>query len=145
MISYKYKFVGLLFLVCGFVLAIVNHFHRYKITLPVLAVHSSYIQTKYFTTIITNVFEEIVLILLLAGFLLTVFSKERVELKEFNKMREESWKTALLINSALLAFSILFIYGRGFAAVLILNMFSTFALYSILFLIKKVRLKSNKE
>jgi len=145
MISSKYKYLGLLFLLSGSTLAVVNHFHRIKITMPVLAVNSSYIQTKYFTIIATNVFEEITMIAFLAGFLLIVFSRERVELKEYTMLREKSWRIAIMLNSALLAFSILFIYGRGFAAVLILNMFSVFALYSLIFLIKKVTLKLKKD
>jgi len=85
------------------------------------------------------------MIAFLAGFLLIVFSRERVELKEYTMLREKSWRIAIMLNSALLAFSILFIYGRGFAAVLILNMFSVFALYSLIFLIKKVTLKLKKD
>jgi hypothetical protein len=113
--------------------------------MPVLAVHSSYLQTKYFAVITTNIFEEITLICFLAGFLLTIFSREKVELKEYKTLREESWRIAIFLNSAMLAFSIIFIYGRGFAAVLILNMFSTFVFYIAVFLFKKTRLKVSKD
>ena len=145
MISYKFKYVGWAFFLTGLTLIVINQIQRIKIKIPVLAVHSSYIQTKYFAIITTNIFEEITLICFLAGFLLTIFSKEKVELKEYKTLREESWRIAIFLNSAMLAFSILFIYGRGFAAVLILNMFSIFVFYIAVFLVKKARLKLNKE
>jgi hypothetical protein len=140
MIPNRYKYLGIVFLLSGVAITILNYFHRIKISLPVLAVSSSYIQTKYFTIITTNVFEEITLLIFLAGFLLIIFSKERTELKEYKALREASWRIAITLNSFLLALSILFIYGRGFVVVLILNMFSTLAFYTIVFLIKKARL-----
>jgi len=145
MISYKFKYVGWALFLTGLTLIVLNQIQRIKIKIPVLAVHSSYIQTKYFAIITTNVFEEITLICFLAGFLLTIFSKERVELKEYKTLREESWRIAIFLNSAMLAFSILFIYGKGFAVILILNMFSSFVFYIAVFLVKKARLKLNKE
>ncbi|MBN1791461.1 MAG: hypothetical protein JW830_13245 [Bacteroidales bacterium] len=145
MISYKFKYVGWAFFLVGLTLTVLNQIQRIKIKMPVLAVHSSYIQTKYFAVITTNVFEEITLICFLAGFLLTIFSKEKVELQEYKTLREESWRIAIFLNSAMLAFSIIFIYGRGFAAVLILNMFSTFVFYIAVFLVKKARLKKSKD
>jgi hypothetical protein len=145
MFSYKFKYVGLLLLLSGLILTLLNQIHRLKIRLPVLAVHSSYIQTKYFTIITTNIFEEITLLCLLAGFLLLVFSKERVEMKAYETLREESWKSVIFLNSALLVFSILFIYGKGFIAVLILNLFTPFIFYLMVFMIKKAKLKQNKD
>ena len=145
MIPYKFKYVGWAFFLTGLTLIALNQIQRIKIKIPVLAVQSSYIQTKYFAIITTNVFEEITLICILAGFLLTIFSKEKVELKEYKTLREESWRIAIFLNSAMLAFSILFIYGKGFAVILILNLFSSFAFYIAVFLVKKARLKLSKE
>jgi hypothetical protein len=145
MFSYKFKYVGLVLLLSGLLLTLLNQIHRMSIRLPVLAVHSSYIRTKYFAIITTNIFEEITMLCLLAGFLLLVFSKENVELEAYKTLREESWKIAIILNSALLAFSILFIYGKGFIAVLILNMFSFFIFYMMVFMIKKAKLKQNKD
>jgi hypothetical protein len=139
MISHKYKYPGIAFLLCGLVLLILFLMHRVAITLPVLAVSSSYIQSRYFAIIRTNVYEEITMMCFLAGLLLTTFSKEKTEKEAYKAMRYESWKASVLINSALLAFSILFIYGKGFAAMLILNMFSIPAIYYVVFLIKKAR------
>jgi hypothetical protein len=141
MFSYKFKYVGLIFVLSGVLLTLLDQIHRLRIRLPVLAVHSSYIQTKYFVIITNNIFEEITMLCLLAGFLFLVFSKEKIELKEYKTLREESWRIAIILNSALLAFSILFIYGKGFIAVLILNMFTYFIFYLMVFMIKKARLK----
>jgi hypothetical protein len=145
MIAHRYKYLGIAFLLCGLALTILFMVHRVAITIPVLAVSSSYIQTRYFAIMKTNVYEEITMLCFLAGFLLTVFSKEKMEKEGYEVLRYESWKTSVLINSALLAFSIFFIYGKGFAAMLILNMFSLFAIYLVVFLIKKDRYRQKPE
>ena len=64
MIPYKFKYVGWAFFLTGLTLIVLNQIQRIKIKIPVLAVHSSYIQTKYFAVITTNVFEEITLVCL---------------------------------------------------------------------------------
>lgn len=139
MIPYRFKFLGIAFFLGGLVLMIVDHFHKMKITLPVFALHSSYIQTKYLTVFPTNVFEEITMLSILAGLWLVVFSKEKKELNGFKSIRISAWQWAIGINCVFLAVSILGIYGRGFIAVLIVNMYSVFILYYILFAYKKRR------
>jgi len=141
MIAYKFKYMGWVLLTCGSALAILYHINRIAIMAPVLAVHSSYVQTRYFAIIQTNIYEEITLICFLVGFLLIVFSREKKEFHEYKSLRDQSWRIGILLNSALLAFSILFIYGKGFASILIVNIFSTFAIYYLVFLVKKARWK----
>jgi uncharacterized membrane protein YraQ (UPF0718 family) len=103
-------------------------------------VFSSYLEHRYFTLIRTNILEELIFIFFLSGFLLTIFSEEKTEHQEYARLRSESWPPAILLNSALLGFFILFVYGAGFAGVLIVNLFSTLAIYHVVFLIKKQKL-----
>ena len=140
MIDHKYKNVGFGFLLGGIVLTTIYFVHRVEITLPVIAISSSYINTKYFTIIQTNIFEELIFICFLTGFLLTVFSREKSDFEEYRKLREEAWQIAILLNSALIAIFIIFVYGAGFIVMLIFNMFSVFILYHSVFLVKKRRL-----
>lgn len=141
MISYKFKYVGGGFLLSGLILAIINQIHRMHLKIPVLAIQSSYIQTKYFTIMRTNIYEEIMMLCFLAGFFLIAFAKEKTELKEYDTLRNSSWRMAIVLNTVMLASSILFIYGKGFIAVILLNMVSVFIFYILVFTIKKTRLK----
>lgn len=145
MISYKFKFIGYFLILAGIILTAVYSFHRVDISTPVFAAYSSFLVTKYFTIIKTNIFEELVILSYLAGFLLTSFSKEKTEHEYYAIIRGRSWQIAILLNSAFLILSTAFIFGRGFLMVLILNLCSTFILYNIIFLLKKRNFDRIKE
>jgi hypothetical protein len=145
MISYKFKIIGYIFILAGIVLTALYSYHRVDISMPVYAVYSSFLVTKYFTIIKTNIFEEVTILSFLAGFLLTAFSKEKTEHEYYATLRGKAWQTAILLNSAWLILSTAFIFGRGFLMVLILNLCSTFILYQIIFLLKKRRFDRIKE
>jgi hypothetical protein len=139
MIHYRYKIPGLILILAGIGLTILYSVHRLAIQMPVFAIHSSYLVTKYFTVIRTNIFEEIIFLSYFAGFLLTAFSKEKTEREAYDNLRVKAWKGAILINTSLLIFCTLFVFGRGFIAVLILNLYSAFIFYHILFYLEKWR------
>lgn len=143
MISYKFKYVGAGFLLSGLILVIINQIHRMHLKIPVLAIQSSYIQTRYFTIMKTNIYEEVMMLCFLAGFFLFAFAKEKTELKEYDALRNSSWSIAIMLNTAMLACSIVFIYGKGFVGVILLNMVSVFIFYILVFTIKKTRLRSS--
>ncbi|MDD5508788.1 MAG: hypothetical protein PHD25_10780 [Bacteroidales bacterium] len=143
MISQRYKIPGYALIMTGILLTILYSVDMVKIKVPVFAIHSSYLATKYFTVIKTNIIEEIIFLCYFAGFLLTAFSREKIENVAYNDLRSASWKSAILINTALLVLTTLFVFGRGFLTVLIINMFSVFILYLILFNIKKRRFDRN--
>jgi amino acid transporter len=90
----------------------------------------------------TNIYEEIMMLCFLVGFFLFAFAKEKTELKEYEALRNSSWRMAIVLNTAMLACSIMFIYGKGFVAVILLNMVSVFIFYIVVFTIKKTKLKS---
>lgn len=145
MISSKYKIAGIVFILTGLVLTAVYSLHRVDLSMPVLAVHSSYLSTKYFTIIRTNIFEELIFLSFFAGFLLTAFSKEKVEHESYPALRGKAWQVAILINSSLLVFFTLFVFGKGFMMILIFNLFSTFIFYHIIFWLKKRKFERNRE
>ena len=145
MIHHRYKILGFILILLGIGLTILYTVHRMSWQVPVFAIHSSYLVTKYFTVIKTNIYEEMIFLSYFAGFLLTAFSKEKVELGAYGGLRAGAWQNAIKINTGLLILCTLFVYGRGFLAVLIFNMFSVFILYHIIFYLKKRRFGRNQD
>jgi hypothetical protein len=145
MISYKFKIPGYILILAGIVLTAIYSFHRVDISMPVFAVYSSFLLTKYFTVIKTNIFEELIILSFLGGFLLTAFSRERTDHEYYTILRGKAWHLAILLNSVLLVFSTVFIFGRGFLMVLVINLFSTFILYHLIFMVKKRKFDRMKE
>lgn len=133
LLSYRFKIAGWLLVLSGVVLTIVYSSFNFKISLPVLAIYSSYLETKVFTTFTTNFADELILLLYLGGFFLVVFSKSKHELANVSMQRTIALFKAIFYNTLFLAFSILFIYGNGFVFVLIINLFSTFIFYLCFF------------
>ncbi len=144
MLSFKFKLIGIFLLISGIILTAIYFLHRVDLSIPVFAVQSSYLETHYFTIINNNFFEELIFLSFLSGFLFTSFSREKTEIGEYRQLRGQAWQKAILLNSFFLAFFIVFIFGAGFAAMLIINMFSCFVFYHIIFLSKKRKLLKAK-
>lgn len=131
--SNKFKIPGLILVIAGLVLAILYFSINLRFEIPVFAVVSSFMETKLFTTFSTNFADELTMILLFSGLFILAMSGEKDENEQVKASRQKAVKTALIINSAILAFAILFIYGSGFMAVIIANPFMPFIIYLILF------------
>jgi uncharacterized protein YacL len=129
----KFKIPGLILLTAGTVLAILYFSINLRFELPVFAIVSSFMETKLFTTFSTNFADELTMILLFSGLFILAMSEERDEKEQVRAARQKAVKTTLIINSAILAFAILFIYGSGFMAVIIASPFMPFIIYLILF------------
>ena len=144
LLPYRFKFVGLILLFLGFTFSIAYIWFDFQVRMPVFAVYSAFIETKTFATFPTNVADELILILLLSGFLLIVFSREKQEnlIPEF--LRLKAFMYSLIVNTALLLFSVIFVYGSGFIAVLVFNIISIPVFYLTAFYILKKKLKSQK-
>jgi hypothetical protein len=140
MLPFRYKLAGLILIISGFILTILYFVIDFRFELPVFAIFSSYVETKFLTTFSTNFADELILLTLLAGFLLISFSKEKKEEDYTNALRYKAIIRAVIINSAILLFSILFIYGGGFMGIVILNIYSPFIIYLITFYILKSNL-----
>ena len=131
--SNKFKIPGLILVIAGLVLAILYFSINLRFEIPVFAVVSSFMETKLFTTFSTNFADELTMILLFSGLFILATSEEKDENEQVKASRQKAVKTALIINSAILAFAILFIYGSGFMAVIIANPFMPFIIYLIMF------------
>jgi len=133
LLSYRFKIAGWLLILSAAVLTIVYSSFNFKISLPILAIYSSYLETKFFTTFTTNFADELILLLYLSGFFFVVFSKSKHESANVSVLRNTALFKAVFYNTLFLAFSILFIYGNGFVFVLIINLISTFIFYLCFF------------
>jgi hypothetical protein len=133
MLPYRYKAAGVLLTAAGLIMGILYFMADFRFELPVLAVLSSYAETKFLATFTTNFADELILLTLLAGFLLIVFTREKEEDESFAELRLRSAVYAVLINSGILVFSLLFLYGGAFAGVLIANMYTPFIFYLAVF------------
>jgi hypothetical protein len=133
LLPYPWKFAGIFLSLCGIVLAIFYFWFDFRFTLPVFAVYSSFLETKMFTTFNTNFADDLILLLLLCGFGLIVFTKERIESEQMDLFRIKAVVIAFIANFIFLIFSVLFIFGSGFIGVLIMNLFSLPIFYLIIF------------
>jgi len=137
LLPYRWKIIGIVLASSGIGLGIMYIWFDFKFKLPVFAVYSSFLETKWFATIRTNFAEELTLILLICGLSLIILSKEKNEFEGIDSMRFKAFARALMVNILFLLFSVLFIYGTGFIVMLIINVFSFLILYLLFFYCQK--------
>jgi hypothetical protein len=128
----------------GFVLSALYFGFNFRFEVPVFAVISSYMETRFLATFRTNFADETIILLLLCGFSLVVFSKERNEHDGLKGMRSEALRKAIITDIGLLLFSVLFIYGTVFIAIVMLNLILPFVLYLFFFYMLLLRARLNK-
>ena len=145
LLPYPLKFVGLILLIFGFGFAVAYIWFDFQLRMPVFAVYSAFIETKTFATFPTNVADELILILLLSGFSLLIFTREKNEELIPEMLRLKAFALAFLVNTGLLLFSVLFVYGSGFVAILVFNIISLPVFYLIIFCILKKKLNVNQK
>jgi hypothetical protein len=136
LLPHKFKIIGWVLLIPGILLSVVRFYFEYKpsfLEFRVFAVYSSYFETNYFKTIENNYSEEISGILLLLSLFFITFSKEKREDHKVYLIRLRALFYSVYLNTFLLLFSILFVFGIGFINVLILNLFSTLIIFLIIF------------
>ncbi len=88
-----------------------------------------------------NVFNEIVMILLLVSLWFVAFSKEKIEDEYIKKIRLESLVWATHFNLFILLFSVLFLYDLNFFFVMELNLFSLLIFFVVRFNLELRKLK----
>lgn len=133
MLPYYWKFVGLMLTLAGILLGILYLWFDFRFTLPVFAVYSSFIETKMFVLFYTNFADELILLLLICGLGIIIFSKEKLETENLDAIRLKSLAKALVLNTFILLVSVLFVYGTGFIGVLVLNLYSLSVFYLCIF------------
>jgi len=137
LISEKWKLPGYLLLITGALLSILYLLFNFRFEIPVLALFSSYAETKVFTVFKTNFADETIMLSFLTGLGLVIFSKEKEETDQIKRIRVNSLIKTVIVYFFFLLFSILFVYGGGFMALLILNLFLPFIIYLFFFLAMK--------
>jgi hypothetical protein len=87
MLPYKFKTPGYSLIIAGFVLTYLYFVVNIRIEIPVLAIVSSFTETKFFTVYKTNIADELIILLLIAGFCMVVFSNEKNETDQIKRTR----------------------------------------------------------
>lgn len=139
LLSYKFKLPGLILILAGTGLTVLYFGSDFRFEMPVLAVVSSFTETKFFTCFKTNFSDELILLLYLAGFSFIIYSKEKVETELIKKIRLQALMKTIRTEIFLLFFVILFIYGGGFIAFVIMNLFLPFIIYIVIFNVMKYK------
>ena len=142
LLPYHFKWIGVALIFIGLVGLVFYIWFDFRLILPVFAIFSSFLETKMFAIIRTNIADELVMLTLLTGFFFLAFSKDKTEGELLDKLRIKAISKAIIVNTGFLVFSILFFFGNGFLTVLFLNLFSVFLFYIIfLFFLKRKELK----
>ncbi len=140
MLAYKFKIPGMIMVLAGTTLACLYFLIDLRFEVPILAVVSSYMETKFFTVFKTNFADETILLLLLTGLSFWAFSKEKYEDDSICLARKKALKRTILSYTGILFFTVLFIYGGVFIGMLIVNIILPFILYLLFFHILRRRI-----
>lgn len=119
--------------IAGMTGAVIYGFFDFRFKIPVFAVFSYFVEPKFLTVFQTNFSEEVILFLLITGLNLIIFSKEKNETGELDIVRLKAFARAMITNAAIQLFAVLFVYGAGFAALMVFNLLSVNFLYLIFF------------
>jgi hypothetical protein len=145
LLPYRWKYVGWLLTLSGMFLTILYSWFNFRFVIHAFAVYSSFLETKMFTSIRTNFSDELIMIMLICGLGLIIFSREKVEHEYLNSIRINSLAKALITNIVFLILSILFIFGSAFINILVINVFSFPLLYLLFFYYRKWKEKNSRE
>ena len=132
----KLRIYGWVILLFGIILGVSRFYFGVKpefLNIKVFAVYSKYFETNYFKVIENHVSEELTALLILVGLFIISFTKEKIENDSVSAIRYKSLIFTFYINTVLIALSFLFVYGFGFINILVINVFSPFIIYIILF------------
>ncbi|MCX7874561.1 MAG: hypothetical protein N2321_00180 [Melioribacteraceae bacterium] len=141
LLNYKLKFVGLVLLIPSFIIAFIRFYIGNKLEFfdtKVFAFYSYYLEKKFFVVIENHISEEIAGIFLLISLFLIAFSKEKNENELTSVTRAKSLILSFYFNFIFLLFSFAFTYGFAFMDMLLINIFSQFIFYILIFRINLI-------
>jgi len=119
---------------------------RIEWKIPVYAIiNQDFGKPDWFIIVKNDIMDEITFIGLIVSLLLIAFSKEKDEDEYISQIRANSLVWALLINSLILIFCELFIYGFIYLQILYFNLFSILILYIIKFKIAVYKLNKSTQ
>jgi len=145
LLSNRFRIPGYVLTLTGLLFAVLYFTIKFRFEIPVFALVSSYLKTKYFTTFSTNFTDESIFLLLLAGLSLIVFSQEKDEKDFYTAMRYKAMVRTVLVNICFLVFSVIFIYGSGFLVMVLINVFLPFIVYLLFFHLMKLQEIRNRK
>ena len=135
---HRFKRIGILMLVPFIFLGwyVVNYDiepELFDLSVPAIFVDEIFGEKFIFGMTENNILNEIIGIVLIIGFLMVAFSKEKQEDELIAKIRLESLVWATYVNYAILLISMIFIFGISFLWVMIFNMFTILLFFIIRF------------
>ena len=153
LLPHKYKTIGWALFILGFISGLLIYINSYQPDLFKISVLSIFDykfdlnepSTVVFRIIKNNVIDEIALIAFIVGALLIGFSKEKVEDEFIYKLRTDSLVWAMLLNSAILILTIIFVYGASFIHILVFNMFTPLLFFVVRFNFLKFKSDRDEE
>ncbi len=99
LLPYYFKTIGIILVLVGIVFSVLYLKFNLNYTTRVFAVTSIYLENQFFVITKTNIIDEIILILIMVGFGLIVFSKEKNEREHLNVLRGKALSKALIANT----------------------------------------------
>lgn len=142
----NFRFVGIFFLVLGFLIGIARFKYGFKpdsLDLKVFAFFSSYLESKYMEIINNNLCEELTGFFLVTGLFLFAFSREKIEDETTDLLRLKAFFITAYLNFLFLLGSLFFTFGFAFIYMLMVNMgffLLVFILtFRVLMMLKQVR------
>jgi hypothetical protein len=145
LLPYRYKLPGIILITSGLILSSMFFITDFRIEIPVFAIISSFAETRFFVTFRTNFSDEIILLVLIAGFSLVAFSKEKEEDDLICELRYKALVNTVIINIIFLVIMILFIYGTGFISVMVFDIILPFIIYLCIFNYFKYKVKQGRK
>ena len=135
---HRFKKIGIMMLIPVILLGwyVVNYDIEpeiFDLHVPAIFVDEIFGEKFMFGMTENNVLNEIIGIILIIGFLMVAFSKEKQEDELIAKIRLESLVWATYVNYAVLLISMIFIFGISFLWVMIFNMFTILLFFIIRF------------
>jgi hypothetical protein len=132
LLPHRYKLIGWFLLVPSFIMGVLWMAGvRAVVNAPVFALWST--NQELFTIINKNIYNEIVMIPLLASLMIVTFTKEKHEDEYIMKLRLDSLVWSIYINFSLLIVAIIFIFRDGYYNIMIYNQFTVLILFIIRF------------
>ena len=150
LMPWRFKKAGLLSLCLGIILGLIYLFFEKEpdiLNIRVLSMIDQPIvgDIRYFKLVANNIFDELILLLLILGGALIAFTKEKVEDELIAKIRLESLVWAVYANYLILILAIIFIYGLPFLWVMVFNIFTTLIIFLLKFNLALVKLRKSQE
>jgi len=133
MLAYRFKFPGYFLVLIGIIFLVLYYAIDLRFKMPVFAVVSSFVQTKFMTTFSTNFSDELIFLLLITGFGLLVFSKEKTELESYKSLRYKALTRTIITDIFFMFFTVLFFYGAAFLMAVLINFILPFVIYLLIF------------